>query len=104
MKYIVYVLRTGCLKRAEQINARNFEIPLAGGFQLSNYVPGLEKYLKVGEEILAYNTPEECVQQVEYYLENEELRREIISKRHERTKKEHMYLYRLETILEEIWK
>lgn len=55
MKYIVYVLRTGCLKRAEQINARNFEIPLAGGFQ-------------------------------------------------QRTKKEHTYLYRLETILEEIWK
>ena len=64
----------------EQIKARNFEIPLAGGFQLSNYVPGLEKYLKIGDEIAVYNTPEECAQQVEYYLANDEIRRESFPK------------------------
>lgn len=101
-KCFIHYLRNP--KRVEQIKARNFEIPLAGGFQLSNYVPGLEKYLKIGDEIAVYNTPEECAQQVEYYLANDEIRREIISQSHERTKNEHTYLYRLERILGEIWK
>src|SRR3990167_2661411 len=99
-KCFIHYLRNP--KRAEQIKARNFEIPLAGGFQLSNYVPGLEKYLKIGDEIAVYNTPEECAQQVEYYLANEEIRREIITKSHERTKNEHTYLHRVEGILREI--
>jgi len=90
-------------KNAEQIKARNFEIPLACGFQLSNYVLGLEKELIIGKEIAVYNSLMECAQQIHYYLENEELRQKIMLESHMRAKNEHTYLLRLRRILEEIW-
>lgn len=90
-------------KRAEQIKARNFEIPLAGGFQLTNYVVGLEKYFKIGEEVAVYTSPEDCALQVSYYLENQVEREKILEAGYQRAVREHTYPHRLERILEEIW-
>jgi len=91
-------------KRAEQVKARNFEIPLAGGFQLSNYVLGLERHLTIGKEIAIYITPEDCAQLIAYYLENNDSRMDMLLRGHERAKNEHTYLHRLNAILMEIWK
>ena len=90
-------------KRVEQMKARNFEIPLAGGFQLSNYVPCLERYLAIGEELAVYTTPEECAGQIGYYLAEGGLRRRIAARGHARTLSEHTYRHRLEGILEQVW-
>jgi spore maturation protein CgeB len=90
-------------KRAEQVKARHFEIPLAGGFQLTNYVLGIEMHWIIGEQIAVYISPEECAKQIVYYLEREDYRRRIVEKSHERAKREHTYEKRLEEILEEIW-
>ncbi|HBW21953.1 MAG TPA: hypothetical protein DEF68_01070 [Elusimicrobia bacterium] len=90
-------------KRAEQIKARNFEIPLAGGFQLTNYAPGLEKYLKIGEEVAVFSSPEECALQIRYYLENEAERLKIVLAGRKRAMAEHTYFARLEKILKELW-
>lgn len=90
-------------KRAEQVKARNFEIPLAGGFQLSNYVLGLQRHLVIGDEIAIYVTPEDCVQLIGYYLENEEARMKVLLKGYDRARQEHTYDYRLATILEMLW-
>ena len=91
-------------KFAEQIKARNFEIPLAGGFQLTNYVAGLERYLKVGEEVAVFATPEECAQQIRYYLGNEAERLAILSAGTKRAERELTYLSRLQEMLGHIWK
>lgn len=90
-------------KRAEQVKARNFEIPLAGGFQLSNYVPCLERHLEIGKEIAVYTTPEECAQQISYFLGNEEERRHVMEKGHARSIAEHTYEHRLAKILTDIF-
>lgn len=90
-------------KRVEQMKARNFEIPLAGGFQLTNYVPCLERYLAVGDEVAVYTTPEECAGQVRCYLAEGVLRRRIAARGHQRALAEHTYRNRLETILEQVW-
>ncbi len=90
-------------KTAEQIKARNFEIPLAGGFQLSAYAPGLERYLKIGEETAVFTSPEDCARQINYYLADEPERAKIMRAGHERAGREHTYLHRLERILEKIW-
>lgn len=92
-----------CSKRSEQVKARNFEIPLAGGFQLSNYVLGLERHLAIGKETAIYTTPEECAELIGYYLENEDLRMDLLIRGHERTKNEHTYQHRLSHILGSIW-
>lgn len=73
----------GLLKRVRakkinsQIKARNFEIPYHGGFQLTDYVPGLEDYFQVGKEVACYRTLSDLVTQLEYYLDNQEERERI---------------------------
>lgn len=91
-------------KTSEQIKARNFEIPLSGGFQLTNYVAGIERYLKIGEEVAVFSSPDECVQQVKYYLENEDERMKLASAGFKRSLAEHTYYMRLDEILKNIWK
>jgi spore maturation protein CgeB len=100
-KNLLHYLRSP--KRVEQMKARNFEIPLAGGFQLTNYVPCLERYLKVGEEVAVYSTPEECAGQIRYYLAQTEERIAIAEAGHSRTLAEHTYQHRLNAILSAIW-
>jgi spore maturation protein CgeB len=90
-------------KRVEQIKARNFEIPLAGGFQLSNYVPGLERYLRIGEEVAIYSTPDDCISQVQYYLEEVQEREQIARSGSRRAAHEHTYTHRLAQIFTRIW-
>jgi spore maturation protein CgeB len=65
-------------KRVEQIKARNFEIPAFGGFQLTNYVPSIEDFFTIGEEIAIYSSPDDLLQQIVYYLENENERKKIM--------------------------
>ncbi|GFO70142.1 hypothetical protein GMLC_37210 [Geomonas limicola] len=90
-------------KRVEQMKARNFEIPLAGGFQLTNYVPCLERYLTIGTDVAVYSTPEDCSGQIRYYLAQEEERIAVAEAGHARALSEHIYKHRLESILEAIW-
>lgn len=90
-------------KRVEQLKARNFEIPLAGGFQLTNYVPCLERYLAIGDEVAIYSTPEECAGQIRYYQAEAVKRKQIAASGHLRSLTEHTYRHRLEKILKAIW-
>ncbi|WNQ10425.1 glycosyltransferase [Paenibacillus aurantius] len=90
-------------KRSEQVKARNFEIPLAGGFQLTNYSLGLERHFIIGDEVAVYNNPEECANQIFFYLENDGLRRGIVQKSHTKAKENHNYIERLNSIMENIF-
>ncbi len=89
-------------KRAEQIKARNFEIPTFGGFQLTNYVPFLEDYFKIGEEVAVYTSLEDLLLKIKYYLENESERKRILVKGYSRAINDHTYSHRLKKIIEEI--
>lgn len=86
-------------KRFEQIKARNFEIPAFGGFQLTNYAPSLDDYFEIGEDVAIYTTFEDLVLQINYYLENEEDRKNILINAYEMAKKEYTYQDRLKKIL-----
>jgi len=98
--FVSYIIAN---KTSGQIKARNFEIPLAGGFQLTNYVAGLERYFKIGEEVAVFATPEECAAQIRYYLANEGERITIAMAGNARAGREHTYLSRFEKILSTIW-
>lgn len=78
-------------KKVEQIKARNFEIPCLGGFQLSNYVLGIEDYFDIGTEMAIYNNLDELELQIKYYLENDEERKNITIAAH---KKARQYTYK----------
>jgi spore maturation protein CgeB len=89
-------------KHASQIKARNFEIPYFSGFQLTDYVPELEDYFRIGQEIACFSTVEECAKQINYYLQNEEKRKMIATQGHQRTLIEHTYFHRLQKIFTEL--
>ncbi|MDO8568502.1 MAG: glycosyltransferase [Dehalococcoidales bacterium] len=60
-----------------QIKGRVFQACMAGGFVLTEYTPGLEKYFEIGKEIVCFNSPEEMADKIVYYLGHDEERRAI---------------------------
>ncbi|MEE3466911.1 MAG: glycosyltransferase [Eubacterium sp.] len=56
------------------ISLRVFEILGAGGFLLSNRQPEIEEYFRDGEEVVLYDSIEDCINKASYYLEHEDER------------------------------
>ncbi len=86
-------------KGRNQIKARNFEVPGAGGFLLSEKAPGLDNYYQNGEEIGVFSDTEELISKIKYYLSEHEHRDRIAQAGFERTKREHTYELRLKEVV-----
>lgn len=89
-------------KVREQVKGRHFEINACGGFQLSYYVEGLERCYQIGEEIALYESPEELVEKIRYYLKHEDEREAIAKRGYERTLAEHTMEQRFRQLFEHI--
>ncbi|MBD2197806.1 MULTISPECIES: CgeB family protein [Calothrix] len=83
-----------------QIKARTFEVPGAGGFLLTEYAPGLEKYYNLGKEIEIFHNIPELIEKINYYLAHAEERDAIAWAGFERTKREHNYEIRMKEVLD----
>ncbi len=77
--------------RRLQIKARNFEIPGAGGFLLTGPAENLEEYYLPGKEIETFNSFDDLVEKLEYYLSHDQQRESIRVAGHARTRSEHTY-------------
>lgn len=89
-------------KTASQIKARNFEIPYCGGFQMTDYVPGIEDYFEIGKELVCYKDVNEAAHLIKYYLKNQNERESIRKACIQRVRTEHTYTNRLKEVLKEI--
>ena len=89
-------------RKISQIKARVFEIPACGGFLLTGYAKGLERYYEIEKEIAVYKDEKDIPEIVKYYLEHEEERKQIARAGHERTIKDHTYEKRFREIFEKI--
>lgn len=58
-------------------NLRNYEIPAAGAFQLSERSDAILDMYKEDEEIVCFDNQEELISKCKYYLENDSLRNKI---------------------------
>jgi hypothetical protein len=76
---------------ADDVNFRTFESTGAGALLLTNYTPNLEKLFKVGEEIVVYQSAEDLISLIEYFLKNEEERQKIASLGQLRSENYHSY-------------
>lgn len=92
--YAPRLLRDRC-----QIKARVFEVPGAGGFLLSEWAPGIDRYYRIGEEIDVFRTEAELVDRVRYYLDRPEIRDVCAQRAYVRTRREHTYQIRMEDLL-----
>ena len=59
------------------IPLRVLDIMACGGFVLSNWQPELAEYFTEGEELALFESKDECMEKIVYYLAHEETRKEI---------------------------
>lgn len=85
-----------------QIKGRNFEVPGCGGFLLTDYVQGLEEFYQDGREITCYNSIDDLVEKVRFYLAHDELRRQIALAGYQVTLQKHTYVHRFNRIFQQI--
>jgi spore maturation protein CgeB len=88
--------------RDRQIKARVFEVSGYGGCLLTEQAPGLEKYFRIGEEILTFEGSDELVGTVKSLLAHPERRDAIASRGFDRVRREHTYDRRFGDLLREL--
>jgi len=85
-----------------QIKARVFEVPGYGGCLLTEQAPNLDRYFRIGNEILTFEGEEELVRVVKSLLADPVQRDEVARKGFERVKEEHTYDRRFSEMLGEL--
>ena len=85
---------------ANQIKARTFEVPGAGGFLLTERAPHLEQWYVPGKEIEVFQNDRELEQKILHYLDHSAQRDAIAQAGYERTRSEHTYEVRLQAALD----
>ena len=81
------------------IPLRIFDVLGAGGFLITNYQGDIEKYFEIGKDLVCYESEEDLLNKVEYYLQHEEERKEIAENGYWKVKQYHNYEVRLKEIL-----
>jgi len=83
-------------------NERDFEIPLCGGFVLSDLISHaqnrMEEFFAVGNEIAVYGNLDELKAKVDYYLSHPIEREEISQAARERILRQHTFAHRAQAM------
>jgi spore maturation protein CgeB len=88
--------------RPPQIKGRNFEVPGCGGFLLTENVPHLDRYFEIGKEVALYDTTDDLIDQVGYWLAHEDERAAVAQAGYRRVLTEHTYDHRFEEIFRRV--
>lgn len=81
-------------------NMRFFEIPTAGGLELTNHSPEMEEFFKDKEHILFYTDEQDVIEKIKWALDHPEECRAIREKGNALLNNGHTYVQRLESILQ----
>lgn len=84
-------------ERIVQVRLRDFEVPMAGGFYMVEYLEELEEFFDIGREIVCYDGPQDLADKIRYYLAHDEEREKIRRAGHERCLRDHSWQKRLTT-------
>jgi hypothetical protein len=79
-----------------------FEATGVGALLVIDYGKDLHLLFEPGKELLAYRTPNECAEMIDYYLDHEDERRSIALAGQKRTLKEHTLYHRMQELLETV--
>jgi len=88
-------------RRRNQIKARTFEAPGAGGLLLTEQAPGLEKFFDAQNEIGVFSDLAECATRVRELLADPERRDRMANAGQRRVAREHTYSRRLSQVVAE---
>ncbi|MBN1384049.1 MAG: glycosyltransferase family 1 protein [Elusimicrobia bacterium] len=90
------------LKKTRQNKGRPIEIALTKSFCLSESAPSLKEVFDIGTEIDAFNTKEELLEKVNFYLSDGKKREEMAQKAYERASREYKSEIYIPKILKEL--
>lgn len=80
-------------------NEREFKVPACGGFQISDYVRGIENFFVPDKEIVLARTADEWFHKIDFYMRHEDMRKIIQENGTKRALSEHTYLNRARQFL-----
>ncbi len=81
-------------------NMRLFEATGVGTLLITDWKPNLPELFEPGKEVVAYRTPEECAELIEYFLEHGDEREAIARAGQQRTLREHSYYQRMQELVD----
>lgn len=99
---LIKSLFKGGSKNIEQPKARIFEIPVRGGFEITEYVSTLEDYFNIGKNIVCYSSVDESALLINYYLKNDSEREQIKINSIKYARENHTYKHRTIEFMKEI--
>jgi FkbM family methyltransferase len=82
------------------LNMRHFEITAAGGFMMCYNQPELGEHFEVGKECVVFDSENDLLEKVQYYLDHPQERADIAKAGQQRTLSHHLYQHRLTTMLD----
>jgi spore maturation protein CgeB len=82
------------------LNQRDFNAPVAGGFLLSDWVPGAGRYFVPDEEAAYFTNAEDLRAKAAFYLAHPEEREQIVRAGRERVLRCHTYHHRVAQLLD----
>lgn len=82
-------------KRIIQVRLRDFEIPMSGGFYITEHSEELTEFFRPGEEVITYTDLKDLVDKCRYYLAHEDERERIRVAAYQRAITEHTWQARL---------
>jgi len=78
------------------LNVRAFELAACGVFQLLQRVPSVGEFFVEGQEIVCFDTPEEMLAKIRYYLAHADERRQIAAAALARARRDHTWASRVQ--------
>lgn len=80
-------------------NLRLFEATGSGALLITDWKENLHEMFEPGVEVVTYKSPEECAEQIQFYLGHEEERRRIATAGQQRTLRDHTFLQRMQKLI-----
>jgi spore maturation protein CgeB len=81
-------------------NMRLFEATGVGTMLITDWKENLGEMFDVGREVVAYRSPEECAELIQYYLKHDAERAAIARAGQERTLRDHSYFHRMQELVD----
>ncbi len=92
------VLGVGTIAHSKQIvtlKLRDFDGPMSGALYITTTNPDLHRHYRIGEEILMYDSPRDCIRLMKHYLAHDPEREAIAAAGRSRAAREHTWQQRI---------
>lgn len=81
-------------------NLRTFEVTACGGFLLTDFVEELPELFRIPDEIEVFNSKDEFIDKIKYYIKNDSIREKIAENGYRRVIANHTYEIRMKQLLD----